>query len=106
MPMQRRLPKRGFFNVHADKIVNVNVGQLDVFDNGTEVTLELLREKQLIKGRYDAVKILGNGELNKKLTVKAHAFSAGAAAKIESAGGKAEVVSRITTKEASDKSDA
>ena len=106
MPIQRRVPKRGFFNVHADKVVNVNVGQLDVFDNGTEVTIEALVERKLIKGRFDAVKILGNGELNKKLTVKAHGFSAGATAKIEKAGGKTELVSRQTPKAASDESTA
>lgn len=102
MPIQRRVPKRGFYNVHADVVVNVNVGQLDVFDNGAEVTVEALRERRLVKGKFDAVKILGNGELTKKLTVKAHGFSAGAAAKIEKAGGKAEVVSRIAPKKASD----
>lgn len=102
MPIQRRVPKRGFFNLHGTKVVNVNVGQLDVFDAGAEVTVAALREKGLVKGSFDAVKILGDGELTKKLTVKAHRFSASAAAKIEKAGGKAEVVSRFTPKKASD----
>ncbi len=101
MPIQRRVPKRGFKNILRAKVVNINVGQLDVFDNGAEITVETLRERKLIKGQFDAVKILGNGELTKKLTVQAHAFSAGAAAKIEKAGGKAEVVSRYKAKEAS-----
>jgi large subunit ribosomal protein L15 len=95
MPLQRRLPKRGFRNVLADVIANVNVGELEVFENGAEVTVDGLRDKGLLRGRFDAVKILGDGELTRKLTVKAHAFSAGAAAKIEQAGGKAEVVSRF-----------
>ncbi len=101
MPIQRRLPKRGFKNILADQVVNVNVGQLDVFDDGAEVTLEALRERRLVKGRCDALKILGNGELTKRLTVRAHAFSAGAAAKIAKAGGTAEVVSRFTAAAAS-----
>lgn len=92
MPIYRRLPKRGFKNILRDTVVNVNVGQLDVFDDGTEVDETALREKGLVKGAFDRVKVLGDGELNKKLTVKAHGFSASAAAKIEKAGGKAEVV--------------
>jgi large subunit ribosomal protein L15 len=94
MPIQRRLPKRGFKNIGAARVVNVNVGQLDVFDSGSEVTVEALREKGILKGQFDRLKVLGGGELSKKLTVKAHGFSASAAAKIEKAGGKAEVVSR------------
>lgn len=104
MPIQRRVPKRGFKNIVADKVVSVNVGQLDVFDDGAEVTVEALRERRLIRGRFDAVKILGDGELNKKLNVAAHAFSAGAITKIEKAGGKAEVVSRFGAGAASDES--
>ncbi len=104
MPLQRRIPKRGFTNVHAVKVVNINVGQLDVFEDGAEITVQVLRERNLINGRFDVVKILGNGEITKKFVVKAHAFSAGAAAKIEKAGGKTEVVSRLTPKKASDKS--
>src|SRR5690606_35362541 len=95
-------PKRGFRNVLADRIVNVNVGQLDVFEAGSEVTIDALRDRGLIKGRFDALKVLGGGELSKKLTVKAHAFSASAAAKIEQAGGKAEVVSRSAASSASE----
>jgi large subunit ribosomal protein L15 len=94
MPLQRRVPKRGFRNTLADKVVNINVGSLDVFDNGTEVTPALLKEKGLIKRSFDALKVLGDGDLSKKLTVKAHAFSASALAKIAKAGGKAEVVPR------------
>jgi len=102
MPLQRRVPKRGFHNLHAVVVVNVNVGQLDAFDAGTEVTVELLMERGLINGRFDRLKVLGNGELTKKLTVKAHGFSAGATAKIEAAGGKAEVVSRKAAPAASE----
>ena len=100
-PLYRRLPKRGFKNVNAARVVNVNVGQLDAFDDGTVVDAALLQEVGLIKGRYDHVKVLGDGDLAKKLTVQAHAFSKGAAAKIEAAGGTAEVVSRSPEAEAS-----
>jgi large subunit ribosomal protein L15 len=96
------MPKRGFRSVLADKVVNVNVSQLEVFDAGSEVTIETLKARGLIKGRFDSVKILGGGELNKKLTVKVHGFSASAAAKIEKAGGKAEVVSRTAAAASSD----
>ena len=102
MPLYRRLPKRGFKNILADVVVNVNVGQLDVFENGAIVDETALRDKGLVKGRFDRLKVLGNGELNKKLTVQAHGFSAGAAAKIEKAGGKAEVVSRNVKAQASE----
>lgn len=91
-PMGRRLPKLGFKNVLARTVANVNVGALDVFEAGSVVTVESLREKRLVRGACDAVKILGDGELAKKLTVKAHAFSAGAKAKIEKAGGIVEVL--------------
>jgi large subunit ribosomal protein L15 len=94
MPLQRRVPKRGFHNVHAGKVANVNVGELEIFDNGTEVTIELLRERGLLKGNFDTLKVLGSGDLKKKLTVKAHAFSASAAEKIQKAGGKPELLSR------------
>ena len=94
MPLQRSLPKRGFKNIHAAIVANVNVGDLDAFQDGDEITVEVLKEKRLIKGRFDRLKVLGNGELTKKLTVKANSFSAGAAAKIAKAGGKAEIVSR------------
>ncbi len=102
MPLQRRLPKRGFRNILSDVVVNVNVGQLDAFDAGSEVTIEALRARGLVKGKFDRVKVLGSGELSKKLTVKAHGFSAGARAKIEKAGGTAEVVSRTTATAASE----
>lgn len=91
-PMARRLPKLGFTNIHATRIANVNVGALDVFDAGAIVTVEALRERRLVRGVCDGVKILGDGELGKNLTVKAHAFSAGAKAKIEKAGGVVEVI--------------
>ena len=77
---------------NSKEIVNVNVSTLESFDNGTEVTVATLVEQGIIKNPKDGVKILGNGELTKKLTVKANAFSAGAVAKIEAAGGKAEVI--------------
>ena len=92
MPIYRRLPKRGFYNVHADRVANVNVGQLEAFAAGTEVTIELLKEKGLVKGRFDRVKVLGDGDLTKKLTVSAHGFSKSAAAKIEKAGGSANTI--------------
>ena len=88
-PIQRRLPKRGFRNPLADVVANVNVGSLEIFDAGTEVTAEALRAKRLVQGRYDVLKVLGAGELTKKLTVSAHRFSKGALEKIQKAGGKA-----------------
>ncbi len=88
-PMQRRLPKRGFRNPLALKVANVNVGALEVFDAGATVDLEALKAKRLVQGRFDLVKVLGDGELTKKLTVHAHKFSAGALTKIEGKGGKA-----------------
>jgi large subunit ribosomal protein L15 len=99
MPLQRRLPKRGFYNVHADKVANINVGQLDALENGTEVDVELLRSLRLVKGQFARLKVLGNGELSKKLTVKAHGFSAGAKAKIEKAGGTVVEIPRFTPKQ-------
>ena len=92
MPLFRRIPKRGFKNRNTLTIVGINVSALEVFDNGTEVNVEALMEKGIIKNPRDGVKILGNGELTKKLTVKANAFSEGAKAKIEAAGGNAEVI--------------
>jgi large subunit ribosomal protein L15 len=88
-PIQRRLPKRGFRNPLADVVANVNVGALEVFADGAEVNAESLREKRLLQGRFDRLKILGAGDLTKKLTITAHGFSKGAIAKIEKAGGKA-----------------
>ncbi len=93
MPLVRRIPKRGFNNRWAQTVVIVNVSDLQArFDDGAEVTPESLREKSLAKGRYDVLKILGDGELTKSLTVSAHRFSAQALKKIEKAGGKAVVL--------------
>ena len=92
MPLYRRLPKRGFNNIFAKKIVTVNVSDLAKFENGATVDTEALIASGLIKKAYDGVKILGNGDLSVKLTVKATAFSEAAKNKIEAAGGKAEVV--------------
>jgi large subunit ribosomal protein L15 len=92
MPLSRRLPKRGFTNVFAKEYSIVNVGDLDCFENGTEVTTELLLEKKLVRKVNDGVKVLGNGEITKKLTVKANKFTKTAADKITAAGGTAEVV--------------
>ncbi len=92
MPLQRRVPKRGFNNIFAKEIVAINVSALEVFDNGATVDPQALRDKGIVKKACDGIKILGNGELTKKLTVQAAAFSESAKAKIESAGGKAEVV--------------
>ena len=92
MPLYRRLPKRGFTNRNTKEIVGVNVSALERFDNGSEVTVETLVETRVVRNPKDGVKILGNGELTKKLTVKANAFSEGAKAKIEAAGGTCEVI--------------
>lgn len=92
MPLQRRIPKRGFNNIFADKIVAVNVDALDRFEDGATVDAEALKNAGLIAKSFDGVKILGSGELKKKLTVKANAFSESAKTKIEAAGGKAEVI--------------
>ena len=92
MPLQRRIPKRGFNNIFGTQYAVVNVSDLEQFDNDTVVTTELLMEAGLVKKTLDGVKILGNGELTKKLTVNAKAFSASAKEKIEKAGGKAEVI--------------
>ena len=92
MPLTRRLPKRGFTNIFAKVYNEVNLVQLDVFEQDTVVTPELLKEKGIISKEKDGVKILGNGELSKKLVIKAHKFSKAAQEKIESAGGKAEVI--------------
>lgn len=91
-PIQRRLPKRGFRNPLADIVMNLNVGELEVFADGAEVNIEALRSKRLIRGRFDTLKILGDGDLTKKVTVTAHRFSKSAVAKIEKAGGKAIVL--------------
>ena len=90
MPLYRRLPKRGFKNIFAKKYVTVNVEVLEKFENGTEVTADALKEAGIISKKLDGVKILGRGELTKKLDVKVAGFTASAKEKIEKAGGKAE----------------
>lgn len=92
MTLQRRIPKRGFNNIFATEYAEVNVAKLNVFEDGAVVDAVALIEKGIIKKELDGVKILGNGELSKNLTVKAAAFSESAKAKIEAAGGKAEVM--------------
>jgi large subunit ribosomal protein L15 len=91
MPLTRRVPKKGFTNIFRTEYATVNVGKLDIFRNGSVVTAEKLREAGLIKKTLAGVKILGGGELTKKLTVKAAMFSKSAVEKIEALGGKAEV---------------
>lgn len=91
-PLQRRLPKRGFTNIFAKVYAEVKLEDLNRFDPGTVITPELLKESGLIKKLHSGVKVLGNGELSKVLTVKAHRFTKSAAAKIEQAGGKVEVI--------------
>ncbi|MBQ1517104.1 MAG: 50S ribosomal protein L15 [Clostridia bacterium] len=93
MPLQRRLPKRGFNNIFAKDIVTVNVGTLEKkFENGAVVDTQALVDAGILKNSFDGVKILSNGALTKSLTVKANAFSKSAKEKIEAVGGKAEVV--------------
>ena len=92
MPLARRIPKRGFHNIFAKPLENVNVSALNVFEDGAEVDANILLAEGILSKCVNGVKILGNGDLTKKLTVKASAFSAGAKEKIEAAGGKAEVV--------------
>ena len=92
MPLYRSLPKRGFTNKWAKEYAEVNVKDLNKFDDGATVDAAALIEKGIVKKALDGVKVLGNGELEKKLTVKAAKFSKSAAEKIEKAGGKAEVI--------------
>ena len=92
MPLQRRLPKRGFNNIFRKNVVAINVGTLNKFEDGAVVDIAALTEKGIVKNSFDGVKILSNGTITKKLTVKTNAFSKGAAAKIEAAGGKTEVI--------------
>ena len=92
MPLYRRIPKRGFTNRNTLTIVGINVSALEVFEDGATVSVETLIENGIVKNPRDGVKILGNGELTKKLTVKANAFSASAKEKIEALGGTAEVI--------------
>ena len=92
MPLYRRIPKRGFTCRNHKEIVAINLSALEKFENGSEVTIETLIEAGVVKNPRDGVKILGNGELTKKLNVKANAFSASAKEKIEAAGGSCEVI--------------
>lgn len=92
MPLQRRVPKRGFNNIFASKFAIVNVSDLEVFEADAVIDAKALQDKGLINKVYDGVKVLGNGNLSKALTVKASAFSESAKSKIEAAGGKAEVI--------------
>lgn len=92
MPLYRRIPKRGFHNRNTKDIVAINVSELERFENGATVDAAALKDARLVKNPRDGVKILGNGELTKKLTVRASAFSASAKEKIEKAGGTCEVI--------------
>ena len=90
MPLIRRVPKRGFTNIFKKNVETVNVGELDRFAEGTIVTPELLVQNRMVKKRFDAIKVLGNGDLTKKLIVHAHGFSASAKTKVEASGGTVE----------------
>ncbi|HBM81679.1 MAG: 50S ribosomal protein L15 [Clostridiales bacterium] len=92
MPLHRRLPKVGFTNIFSKEYEEVKLSDLNIFEEGTVVTPEVLLEKRVIKKSLDGIKILGNGDITRKLTVKAHKFTKSAAQKIEAAGGKAEVI--------------
>ncbi len=92
MPLHRRIPKRGFNNIFAKKIVAINVAALNAFEDGAQVDAQALINAGIIKKEYDGIKILSNGKLTKKLNVKANAFSESARQKIEEVGGKAEVI--------------
>ena len=92
MPLYRRLPKRGFKCRNSKEIIGINLSALEKFDNGSVVSVDTLIENGIVKNPRDGVKILGNGEFTKKLTVQANAFSASAKEKIEALGGKAEVI--------------
>ena len=92
IPLYRKLPKRGFYNQFSTKYAIVNVAALNAFENGATVNLEALMEKGIIRKAYDGLKVLGNGDITKKLTVEASVFSATAKEKIEAAGGKTEVI--------------
>ena len=92
MPLYRRIPKRGFKNINSKEIVGINVSALNRFEDGATVTVETMVESGLVTNPKDGVKILGNGEITKKLNVKVNAYSEGAKAKIEAAGGTVEVI--------------
>jgi large subunit ribosomal protein L15 len=100
-PLARRLPKRGFTNIFSAVIAEVNVGQLEVFDAGTNVDEAALRARGIIRGKFDRIKILGEGEITKAVTVTAHSFSKSAHEKIIKAGGKARLVSAAAAAPAS-----
>lgn len=91
-PLFRRVPKFGFTNIFSRKVASLNVKDLARFDAGATVTIEALREVGLVRGKFDSVKVLGNGEIDFALTVQVHAFSKSAKEKIEKAGGKAEIL--------------
>ena len=92
MPLYRRIPKKGFKCRNTKQIIAINISMLDVFEDGDLVSVETLKNKGLVSNPRDGIKILGNGELKKKLTVQVHQFSKAAIEKIEAAGGKAEVI--------------
>ena len=92
MPLQRRVPKRGFVNIFATKYATVNLAALNAFEDGAVVDAQALKDAGLVKKSFDGIKVLANGTLTKKLIVKAAAYSEAAKAKIEAAGGKAEVI--------------
>lgn len=92
LPLYRRLPKRGFTNINSKNIIGIAVDRLNAFEDGAEVTVAALVEKGIVSNPKDGVKILGNGELTKKLDVKVNAYSVSAVEKIQAAGGKAEVI--------------
>ena len=92
LPLYRKLPKRGFTNIFATKYAIVNVEKLNAFEDGAVVDIEALLDKKIIRKELDGLKVLGGGEITKKLTVKASVFSASAKEKIEAAGGKVEVI--------------
>jgi large subunit ribosomal protein L15 len=92
MPLYRRIPKRGFHNLFATNYAEVNVRDLERFEAGSVVDEAALREKRLVSGKFDGIKLLGNGEVDRSLTIKVHAASAGAKAKVEAAGGTLEIL--------------
>ncbi|MBP0979108.1 MAG: 50S ribosomal protein L15 [Oscillospiraceae bacterium] len=92
MPLHRRVPKRGFVNIFKKRFAVVNVGDLDRFEDGANIDSEMLIKSGLVKDTLDGVKVLGNGDINKKLNITAKAFSKAAKEKIEQAGGKAQVI--------------
>lgn len=102
-PMQRRLPKRGFRNPFPIRVAEINVGELEAFDTGATIDENILRESGILKGRADKVKILGDGDLTKKLVIRAHAFSKSAAEKITKVGGQAVVLAPVEVKPVEEK---